>query len=143
MRGMIAHLVRKLRGPIDALGQLGDHLRGSNRVDFRRLFKATATGRRCWEMERFGFRPKKPVLEPSDDPRGFWLPGWTWDIVRDALRREHLLGVARGEESRVESVNRPAPSEWVQTDNRTPGVVLALMEDAVMKAMMRERQRGR
>jgi hypothetical protein len=93
-------------------------------------------------MERLGFRPKKGMFEPTNEPSGYWLPAWTWDIVRDALRRDHLFSVARGEESRVETVNRPSPSEALRADERTPGLVLALLEDAVMKAMIRDRQRS-
>lgn len=141
MREAIARIVRRLHGPIDGLNRLFEHLQGRNRIDFRRLFMATSTGNRCWEMERFGFRPKKPLLEDANEPNGYWLPAWTWNIVRDALRRDHLYSVMRGEESRVETAHRPSPSETLRPDERTPAFVLALLEDAVMKAMIRDRER--
>lgn len=128
---------------LDALERVLDHLRGRNRIDFRRLFLATTKGTKCWELDRWKVTPKAPQHELSDRRDGFWLPAWTWPIITDLFRHDHLLKVKAGDESRIESVLM-TPGARKDGELLDPSRILE-MRDALMRGLseyvMREKKR--
>jgi hypothetical protein len=102
---------------VEALRLVMEHLLGINRLDFRRLFRATSTGRRSWELDQLGVKPKSIFCEIGDGQPGYWLPEWTWPIVVDALRKDHIHNVVEGKDTLIDKNFVP------------PGSMRPLLED--------------
>jgi hypothetical protein len=89
-----------------ALSSLLDHLVGTNRMDFGRLFRATSAGRRCWELDKLSVILPRFMGELTSEKEGYWLPNWTWPIVQKALMEDHLARVVKGEETALKTAWR-------------------------------------
>jgi hypothetical protein len=91
-----------------------DHLLGVHRPNFRRLFMATCKGESCPELDRLKVTPAPCLNEVTDKQTGYWLPMYTWPIVRVLLTASHQQEVAAGKARPMSSVSLPENQDRVK-----------------------------
>lgn len=96
-----------LKKPYALLWKVTDHLVGIRRPDFRRLFLATSSGRQCPELDRFGVTVAPCTQEVTARETGYWLPEYTWPLVKIMFKQAHLEAVKEGKESPLSTRSQP------------------------------------
>lgn len=135
---MSSWLASRLSRLADDYRLVVDHLTGTNRIDFRRLFLATSRGRRCWESDQAKFTPKECVQELENRREGYWMPAWTWPLIREVLKRDHQFRVKNNGETKLWSVFKPVVSggAWDEEGDINIQMLHTVLQQAVtdMKA---------